>query len=298
MNPTPPRPSDHGVEASRWLWFVGVAGLVWAARLHEIQLHAGDTPFLDQWDVEGRQILVPWLQGRLSWRAFFASHNEHVPLWTRLIVWLEAVVLGRWDPLVQVTLNAALQGAFAGMVADWLRRTLAFGSALGLTLLVVVLSALPFGWENSTWGFQVLTPLALIFVFCIRSRILLASFRFDWLVAGSGRRRRSGVHLWQHVGRACGGISDRMVDRGSPSSVVVAAAILTIGGAAVLLRRAGSSGSRRHPCADRPHPAGIRGGLFMPAGLAGGVARGLRRPRPARLPSRPPAPGPVPDGKH
>lgn len=165
MNTAPSASPSPAGAGGQWLWFLGAAGVVFAARLGEIHLHSGDTPFLDQWDAEAGQILVPWLEGKLSWQAFFAPHNEHVPAWTRLISWLQVVLLGRWDPQLQMTFNAALHGLFAGVVAGWLRRTLPRWPAFGLTLLVVVLGSLPFSWENSTWGFQSHTPLALLFVF-------------------------------------------------------------------------------------------------------------------------------------
>ena len=165
MNRAPAASSDQGGSAGHWLWMLGVGGVVFAARLRELHLHSGETPYLDQWDAEARSILVPWLQGKLSWTDFLAPHNEHVPVWTRLVAWLQAAVLGRWDPQLQATFNAALHGLFAGVFAGWLRRSLSLAPALGLTVLVIVLAALPFSWENSTWGFQAHTPLALLFVF-------------------------------------------------------------------------------------------------------------------------------------
>ena len=165
MKPAPPLSPAFAGTAGRWLWFTGVASLVFAFRLREIHLFSSDTPILDQWDAEARQILVPWLQGKLRWQDFLAPHNEHVPLWTRLIAWLQASLLGRWDPQLQATFNAALHGVFAGTVALWLRRNLPLWPALVLTLLLVTLSGLPFSWENSTWGFQSHTPLALLLVF-------------------------------------------------------------------------------------------------------------------------------------
>jgi hypothetical protein len=165
MKPAPsPSPALAGT-AGRWLWFTGVASLVFAARIREVHLFSSDTPILDQWDAEARQILVPWLQGKLTWHDFLAPHNEHVPLWTRLIAWLQAALLGRWDPQLQATFNAALHGVFAGTVAIWLRRNLPLAAAFALTLLLVTLAGLPFSWENSTWGFQSHTPLALLLVF-------------------------------------------------------------------------------------------------------------------------------------
>jgi len=165
MKPAPPLSPAFAGTAGRWLWFAGVASLVFAFRLREIHLFSSDTPILDQWDAEARQILVPWLQGKLRWQDFLATHNEHVPLWTRLIAWLQASLLGRWDPQLQATFNAALHGVFAGTVALWLRRNVPLAAAFALTLLLVTLAGLPFSWENSTWGFQSHTPLALLLVF-------------------------------------------------------------------------------------------------------------------------------------
>ncbi|MEO6994390.1 MAG: hypothetical protein ABI273_12220 [Lacunisphaera sp.] len=147
-----------------WLWTGGVALAVFAARCREIQIYASDTPYLDQWWVEAHQIIVPWLQGKLSWTDFFQSHHEHIPVWTRLLAWLEAACLGRWDPKLQCTINAALFGLAAGVWTGWLRRVAPLVPALLLTALTVALAALPHGWENSTWGFQSLVPIALVLV--------------------------------------------------------------------------------------------------------------------------------------
>jgi hypothetical protein len=165
MKQVPAASVDQAGPAGRWLWVLGAAAVVFGARLREVHLFSGETPSLDQWDAEARSILVPWLQGKLTWADFFLPHNEHVPAWTRLLAWLQAAALGRWDPQLQATFNAALHGVFAGAVAGWLRRSLPLWPAAGLTLLVVVLAGLPFSWENSTWGFQAHTPLALLFVF-------------------------------------------------------------------------------------------------------------------------------------
>ncbi len=148
-----------------WLWMLGTALVVFAARCREISLHASEVPYLDQWKVEAQQILIPWLRGQLAWTDFFAPHHEHTPFWIRLLAWGEAAALGRWDPLLQCTINAALFGVAAGVWAGWLRRILPLVPALFLTGLTLVLAALPHGWENSTWGFQSIVPLALLFVF-------------------------------------------------------------------------------------------------------------------------------------
>jgi hypothetical protein len=170
VNRTAPDPTSNdransvNTGVAGWLWAVGAAVLVFAARNREIHLHAGVTPYLDQWRVEAQQIIVPWLKGQLSWTAFFSPHHEHIPLWTRLIAWLQAVVLGRWDAQLQCSFNAALWGATVGLWSHWFRRLLPRLPALLLTLMAIALAALPHGWENSTWGFQSHVPLALLFV--------------------------------------------------------------------------------------------------------------------------------------
>lgn len=147
-----------------WLWASGVALVVFAARCQEIALYAGDVPYLDQWWVEAHQIIVPWLQGTLGWTDFFRSHHEHVPFWTRLLAWVQAAALGRWDPLLQCTINAAIFAVASATWASWLRRVLPLVPALLLTALTVVLATLPHGWENSTWGLQSIVPISLVLV--------------------------------------------------------------------------------------------------------------------------------------
>lgn len=178
----PPPPGPHRPDRTGlWLWMIGTAVVVFAARCREISLHASEVPYLDQWKVEAQQILIPWLRGQLSWPAFFVPHHEHTPLWTRLLAWLEAAALGRWDPLLQCTVNAALFGAAIGVWAGWLRRTLPLLPALFITALAIILAALPHGWENSTWGFQSLVPIALLGVFWhVRGSFEAPAWSFGW----------------------------------------------------------------------------------------------------------------------
>ncbi|SDS25270.1 hypothetical protein [Opitutus sp. GAS368] len=148
-----------------WCWALGAAGLVLAARLHEIHLHTGDVPTNDQWKIEATDILAPWLDGTLRPAAFFAPHFEHVPVWTRLLAWLEVVCTGRWDPFLQTTVNALCYAGFIALVAQWIARHLRPAAACAIIALLVFNACLAHDWENITWGFQSQFPLALICLF-------------------------------------------------------------------------------------------------------------------------------------
>lgn len=150
---------------ARWLWIGGTAALVFAARIHEAHLHTGAIALNDQWKIEAADILAPWLDGSLRPTAFFAPHFEHVPVWTRLLAWLQIALTGRWDPLVQTTVNALLHATFCAVVIHFALRHLRTLPAAFATAAILAFSALPYAWENITWGFQSQFPLALLFLF-------------------------------------------------------------------------------------------------------------------------------------
>jgi hypothetical protein len=154
-----PRPSRW-----RWLTPAGIALVVWAVRMREIRLYGGDIPYNDQWIVEAWQIILPWLDGMLRPWTFFLPHFEHVPMWTRLLAWLEVVVSGRWDPLLQMTVNTTLYAGFAWLVARWVWRSFSPLAAGFITAVLVLGGTLPHAWENIAWGFQSQFPTALLFM--------------------------------------------------------------------------------------------------------------------------------------
>jgi hypothetical protein len=182
----PARPA--GAARFGWLLPAGGALLVFGARLREIHLYASDVPFNDQWIIEAAQIIAPWLDGTLRPWSFFLPHFEHVPAWTRLLAWLQVAVTGRWDPLVQMTVNAGLHAFFVWLVARWLWTTLSPRAAGFVTVILLLGGALPHAWENIAWGFQSQFPLALILLFvhvhgaCTRP----AGSRGWWLAMAAG----------------------------------------------------------------------------------------------------------------
>jgi hypothetical protein len=153
--------------AARPVWLVATSAalVVFGARLAEIHFFASDVPFNDQWVIEAEQILVPWLNGTLGVGDFFRPHFEHLPVWTRLLAWLQVAVTGRWDPLVQMTCNAAFHAFFAWLAVRWAWQVLRSLPAVAVTVLLVLAGGLPHAWENIAWGFQSQFPLALVLLF-------------------------------------------------------------------------------------------------------------------------------------
>lgn len=148
-----------------WLWAVGVGLAVFAARLDTMRRGVAEAPFLDQWLIEGDQVIRPWFDGRFDWRTLFAPHHEHYPVFTRLLAWIGAVVLRTWDPVVQGTINAAFFGVLAASFSRWWwdhspKLLALFGAAVFLAVY-----APPHNWENAIWGFQSSVPLCLLFSF-------------------------------------------------------------------------------------------------------------------------------------
>ena len=184
--PAPPRASSRAV---LWLWAAGTALVILAFRLAEIHRHTGDVALNDQWKIEAADLLRPWLDGTLRPWTFFIPHFEHVPAWTRLLAWLEVAVTGRWDPLLQTTVNSLLYAGYAALLLRWLGRCLRPLALGALTVLIGALGILPHAWENSTWGFQSQFPFALLFLLWQAD----GSFRYEPGRAGWWRAQAAGV---------------------------------------------------------------------------------------------------------
>src|SRR5208337_564107 len=93
-------------------WLLALFLTALGAKLWVIQLYGSAVPYWDQWD-EARLFFKPWLEGRLTWSAWFAAHNEHRILFTRLLDVLALWLNRQWDPLLQMVVNAFLHAGFA-----------------------------------------------------------------------------------------------------------------------------------------------------------------------------------------
>jgi len=137
-----------------FFWLLSLLLVGGGARLWLIHRFGTPLPFWDQWE-EARVVYLPYLDGRLSLGALFSPHNEHRIFFTR-IYGLGLLLLngGQWDNQVQMVANALLYAATLGGLGWLLSRALGprYWPLIGLILMVVL--AAPFGWENTLAGFQ------------------------------------------------------------------------------------------------------------------------------------------------
>lgn len=152
MSPDPRVP----LPAARVDWVAAGAVFlaVLAARLWLVGSAGSTLPYWDQWDAEALGLYRPWLAGTLEPAALLAPHNEHRIVLTRLLDLALFAVTGGWNPWLQLLLNAALHAAAAGLLAVALPRPAGAGLRALMFGGLVLLPAIPAGWQNALWGFQ------------------------------------------------------------------------------------------------------------------------------------------------
>src|SRR4051812_41152519 len=97
-------------QSVRWLGgkLLAVFLIIFGAKLVLISLYSSPLPFFDQWQGEGKTLLLPWVEGRLGWRDLFVPHNDHRIFWTRLLVLGLFQLNQQWDTQLEMVVAAAL----------------------------------------------------------------------------------------------------------------------------------------------------------------------------------------------
>ncbi len=134
-------------------WLAALFLVALGAKLWVIQLYGSALPFWDQWD-EARLFIKPWLEGRATWSAWFAAHNEHRIFFTRLLDVLFLWLNRQWDPLLQMVVNAVIHSGYACGLAYALWRFTGRKYGGLICFLLMPFFALPFAAENTLHGFQ------------------------------------------------------------------------------------------------------------------------------------------------
>lgn len=146
---SPSQKTDSPKVFGAWLAALFLAAL--GAKLWVVQLFASPLPLWDQW-YEARDFFRPWMDGHLTWQLFFAPDNGHRIFSTRLIDFIVLELNGRWEPLVQMTVNAMIHAVFICGLALCLWHF--FGRRQGwfICCLIVPFYVLPYAGENAIWA--------------------------------------------------------------------------------------------------------------------------------------------------
>lgn len=132
-------------------WLAALFLTVLGAKLRVVQLYGSPLPLWDQW-YEAVAFFRPWREGHLSWHDFFAPSNEHRIFFTKLLDLIVIQLNGRWEPLLQMTINSVLHSGFACGLSLALWRAFGRQHAGLVCLLVAPFYALPYAGENTIWA--------------------------------------------------------------------------------------------------------------------------------------------------
>jgi hypothetical protein len=124
------------------------------ARLWLISKYGSSVPIHDQWEGEARTLFKPFLEGTLRFTDLFAAHNENRIFPSRLLALSLLCLNQQWDSLVEMIVNAGICGLIAVFVFAILTHAFSGRHRLFLLTATGLWLAVPYGQENTLWGFQ------------------------------------------------------------------------------------------------------------------------------------------------
>ncbi len=141
----------------RWLsvgFALAAAGLAFGSKLRTIHAYGSDVPYMDEWDAIGRVLLVPHASGTLHVGNFLETQNEHRIVFSRVLGYFLATANRQWDPLLEMTVGAAIHAAFCAALLLFARTMVQGVRFVAVALVTIPLFLLAFDWENTLQGIQ------------------------------------------------------------------------------------------------------------------------------------------------
>jgi len=147
------QPANSKTDSSKHFaaWLAALFLIVLGAKLWVVQLYGSPLPLWDQW-YEANAFFKPWLEGRLTPADFFTPNNEHRIFFTHLLDMGVISLNGRWEPMLQMTVNAFIHAAFVCALAFCLWDFLGRKNGWLICALLAPFFALPYGAENTIWA--------------------------------------------------------------------------------------------------------------------------------------------------
>ena len=147
------QPANSKTDSSKHFaaWLAALFLIVLGAKLWVVQLYGSPLPLWDQW-FEANVFFKPWVEGHLTGAVLFAPNNEHRIFFTHLLDMGVISLNGRWEPLLQMTVNAFIHAAFVCALAFCLWDFLGRKNGWLICALLAPFFALPYGAENTIWA--------------------------------------------------------------------------------------------------------------------------------------------------
>jgi len=133
------------------VWLAALFLVVLGAKLWIVQLYGSPLPLWDQW-YEADDFFRPWVEGHLTWQILFAPDNGHRILFTRLLDLTVIELNGRWEPMLQMTVNALLHTVYVCALAFCLWDFMGRKNGWFVCLLLTPFFAFPYAGENAIWA--------------------------------------------------------------------------------------------------------------------------------------------------
>jgi len=128
--------------------------VIFGSRIWLVHNFGSSVPFWDDWSAADG-LFLPWLNTNLTFSDIFATHNEHRPVFTRLINLFLFILNDRqWAPLAGMVVNALFSTLTAIILIVVVRNRLGHVVENLLLFSIALLWSLPYGWENTLWSFQ------------------------------------------------------------------------------------------------------------------------------------------------
>jgi len=129
-------------------------GFALGAKLVLIHRFGTDVPYWDEWDAVGGDLLVPLADHNLHAADFLLPHNEHRIVFTRLTSFALAFWNRQWDPLLEISANAAIHAGFCAALILFAGRLVTGARFAAVAAVTVILFSAAFDWENTLHGLQ------------------------------------------------------------------------------------------------------------------------------------------------
>ncbi len=152
--PADPPPGKPRRDRRALVLIAAVACTVLGAKLITISAFGSPVPIMDQWDAEAARLYSPYLTGTLSSADLFALHNEHRIFLERVLALVHFELAGEWNPRLEMVFQAFVHTAAIAALMATLMPLVAGHRRIIFASFVALLFAIPFGYENTLWGFQ------------------------------------------------------------------------------------------------------------------------------------------------